>query len=78
MDSCFYLTRTVLPHMREAGYGRSINTAAGAILHPESGLGVYAAANSAVAGFTRSTAVEAGPGSTANVVCPGLIYDEST
>ncbi|ETI28508.1 hypothetical protein G647_00957 [Cladophialophora carrionii CBS 160.54] len=78
MDSCFYLTRAVLPHMREAGYGRIINTASGAILHPESGLGVYAAAKSAVAGFTRSTAVEAGPGITANAVCPGLIYNEST
>ena len=78
MDSCFYLTRAVLPAMRVAGYGRIINTASGAILHPEPGLGVYAAAKSAVAGFTRSTAVEAGPGVTANVVCPGLVFNEST
>lgn len=78
MDSCFYLTRAVLPHMQRAGYGRIINTASGTILHPEPGLGVYAATKSAVAGFTRSTAVEAGPGVTANVVCPGLIFNEST
>jgi NAD(P)-dependent dehydrogenase (short-subunit alcohol dehydrogenase family) len=78
MDSCFYLTRAILPHMREAGYGRIINTSSGATLSPEYGLGVYAAAKSAVAGFTRSTAVEAGPGVTANAVCPGLIFNEST
>jgi NAD(P)-dependent dehydrogenase (short-subunit alcohol dehydrogenase family) len=78
MDSCFYLTRAVLPRMRVAGYGRIINTASGVVLHPEPGLGVYAAAKSAVAGFTRSTAVEAGPGITANAVSPGLIFNEST
>ena len=78
MDSTFYLTRAILPHMNQAGYGRIINTTSGVTLHPEPGLGVYAAAKSAVAGFTRSTAVEAGPGVTANAVCPGLIFNEST
>jgi NAD(P)-dependent dehydrogenase (short-subunit alcohol dehydrogenase family) len=97
MDSCFYLTRAILPHMNSRGYGRIINTSSGVALSPEPGLGVYAAAKSAVAGFTRSTAVvshflpirtairrlltlrqEAGPGVTANVVCPGIIYNEST
>jgi NAD(P)-dependent dehydrogenase (short-subunit alcohol dehydrogenase family) len=57
MDSCFYLTRAILPHMNSRGYGRIINTSSGVALSPEPGLGVYAAAKSAVAGFTRSTAV---------------------
>jgi NAD(P)-dependent dehydrogenase (short-subunit alcohol dehydrogenase family) len=77
-DSCFFLTRAVLPHMQKFGYGRIINTASGTILHPEAGLALYATAKSAVAGLTRSTAVEAGPGVTANVVCPGLIMTDTT
>lgn len=78
MDSCFYLTRAVLPHMQKAGYGRIINTASGTASHPEAGLAVYAASKSAVAAFTRATAAEAGPGVTANVVSPGLIVTETT
>jgi NAD(P)-dependent dehydrogenase (short-subunit alcohol dehydrogenase family) len=78
MDSCFFLTRAVLPHMQKAGYGRIVNTASGAMLHPEPGLSVYVAAKSAVAGFTRATAAEAGPGVTANAVCPGLIRTDNT
>jgi NAD(P)-dependent dehydrogenase (short-subunit alcohol dehydrogenase family) len=78
MDSCFFLTRAVLPHMQNAGYGRILNTTSGAILHPEPGLSMYVAAKSAVAGFTRATAAEAGPGVTANAVCPGLIRTDNT
>lgn len=78
MASCFFLTHATLPHMQKAGYGRIINTASGTISHPEPGLALYAAAKSAVAGFTRATAVEAGPGITANVVSPSLILTEGT
>ncbi|OAP55324.1 hypothetical protein AYL99_10297 [Fonsecaea erecta] len=78
MDSSFYLTRAVLPHMQKAGYGRIINTASGTASHPEPGLAVYAASKSAVVAFTRATAAEAGPGVTANVVSPGLVVTETT
>ncbi|KIX96225.1 uncharacterized protein Z520_08003 [Fonsecaea multimorphosa CBS 102226] len=78
MDSCFYLTRAVLPHMQKAGYGRIINTASGTASHPEPGLAVYAASKSAIVAFTRATAAEAGPGVTANVVSPGLVVTETT
>ncbi|OCT48080.1 (S)-1-Phenylethanol dehydrogenase [Cladophialophora carrionii] len=78
MDSSFYLTRAVLPHMQKAGYGRIINTASGTASHPEAGLAVYAASKSAVVAFTRATATEAGPGVTANVVAPGLVVTETT
>jgi NAD(P)-dependent dehydrogenase (short-subunit alcohol dehydrogenase family) len=78
MDSCFHLSRAVLPHMQRAGYGRIINTASGTAAHPEAGLAVYAASKAAVVGFTRATAAEAGPGVTANVVAPGLVVTETT
>ena len=77
MESCFLLTRAVLPHMQKAGYGRIINTASTTIQLPEFGLSVYAASKSAIVGFTRSSALEAGPGVTANVVSPSLIRTEN-
>jgi NAD(P)-dependent dehydrogenase (short-subunit alcohol dehydrogenase family) len=78
MDSCFFLTQAILPHMQKQGYGRIINTASQTIVKPEPGLGVYAASKSAVAGFTRATATEAGPGVTANFVSPTLIATDTT
>ena len=78
MDSCFFLTRAVLPHMQKAGYGRICNTASATTQSPEAGLSMYAASKSAVVGFTRSTAVEAGPEVTANIVSPSLIRTDNT
>ena len=78
MDGCFFLTRAALPHMNKAGYGRIINTASASVQHPEPGMAAYVAAKAAVIGFTRVTAVEAGPGVTANVVAPGLIRTDKT
>jgi NAD(P)-dependent dehydrogenase (short-subunit alcohol dehydrogenase family) len=78
MESTFLLVKAVLPHMNKAGYGRIITTTSGAALQPEAGLGIYAASKSAVLLFTRSVAMEAGPGVTANSVCPSLIYNETT
>ena len=78
MESCFFLTRAVLPHMQRAGYGRIINTASEIIHLPEPGLSVYAASKGAVAAFTTSTATEAGPGVTANIVSPALIRTDNT
>ncbi|OQV06654.1 hypothetical protein CLAIMM_11196 [Cladophialophora immunda] len=78
MDSCFFLTQAVLPYMQKAGYGRIINTSSQTILKPEPGLSVYTASKGAVAAFTRATAVEAGPGITANFVTPTMIATERT
>ncbi|KAK5049468.1 hypothetical protein LTR84_004397 [Exophiala bonariae] len=78
MDSCFFLTQAVLPYMQKRGYGRIINTASTTIVKPEPGLSVYVASKSAVAGFTKATATEAGPGVTANCVSPTLTVTETT
>ena len=77
MDACFFLARAVLPHMQKAGYGRIINTSSGTLQLPDRGLSIYVASKSAIVGFTRSLAVEAGPGVTANIILPGLIRTEA-
>ena len=64
--------------MQKRGYGRIINTSSQTIVKPEPGLAVYAASKSAVAGFTKATATEAGPGVTANFVSPTLIATDTT
>lgn len=78
MDSCFFLTQAVLPHMQKRGYGRIIDTASQTIAKPEPGLAVYAASKGAVAAFTKATATEAGPGVTVNCVSPTLIATDTT
>ncbi len=67
--------RSVLPHMRKAGYGRLIATSsvAGTVsawpLHPQ-----YAAAKAGIVGLVQNLAVDYGPdGITANAVAPGVI-----
>ncbi|KAK5219369.1 hypothetical protein LTR99_010400 [Exophiala xenobiotica] len=77
IDSTFFLARAVLPHMQKAGYGRIINTSSGTLQLPDRGLSVYVASKAAVVGFTRSLAVEAGPGVTANIILPGLIRTDA-
>jgi NAD(P)-dependent dehydrogenase (short-subunit alcohol dehydrogenase family) len=77
MDAAFFLARAALPHMNERGYGRIINTSSGTLQLPDHGLSVYVAAKSAAVGFTRSIAVEAGQGVTANIIMPGLIRTQA-
>ena len=76
MDSCFFLTRAVLPEMNKNEYGRIINTSSGRVQLPDKGLSAYTVAKAAIVGFTRSTACETGMGVMANVVMRGLIVTE--
>ncbi|MEM7510573.1 MAG: 3-oxoacyl-ACP reductase FabG [Bacteroidota bacterium] len=79
INSLFVTTKAVLPHMREAGYGRiisasSVNAMAGAF-----GQTNYAASKAAIQGFTRSLCKEQGKyGITVNCVAPGFIKTEMT
>jgi 3-oxoacyl-[acyl-carrier protein] reductase len=79
LSSLFTTTQAVLPHMREARYGRiisasSINGFAGAF-----GQTNYSASKAGVAGFTRALCREVGRyGITANAVAPGFIETEMT
>jgi 3-oxoacyl-[acyl-carrier protein] reductase len=77
LDSTFLCCRAALPHMKERGYGRIVNTSSGTVVIGLGDLSAYVASKAGVIGFTRSIAREAGPhGVTANVMMPGLIATE--
>jgi 3-oxoacyl-[acyl-carrier protein] reductase len=79
VNSLFVTSKAVLPHMKEAGYGRiisasSINAFAGAF-----GQTNYAASKAAIVGFTKALCKEVGRyGITVNAVAPGFIESEMT
>jgi 3-oxoacyl-[acyl-carrier protein] reductase len=79
INSLFVTAKAVLPHMKEAGYGRivsasSINAVAGAF-----GQTNYTATKAAIQGFTRSLCKEVGRfGVTVNCVAPGFIKTAMT
>lgn len=79
LSSLFTTTQAVLPHMREACYGRiisasSVNGFVGAF-----GQTNYSATKAGVAGFTRALCREVGRfGITANAIAPGFIASEMT
>jgi NAD(P)-dependent dehydrogenase (short-subunit alcohol dehydrogenase family) len=67
-----YMTRAVWPHMRGQGYGRIVNTTAGAGYHGLPRASVYATAKAACFGFTRTIAVDGAPfGIVCNSIAPG-------
>jgi 3-oxoacyl-[acyl-carrier protein] reductase len=79
LKSLYVVTRSVIPHMKENGYGRivsasSINGTAGAF-----GQTKYCATKAGISGFTRALCKEVGRfGITANAVAPGFIQSAMT
>ena len=79
LKSLYVVTRAVIPHMKENGYGRivsasSINGTAGAF-----GQTNYCATKAGISGFTRALCKEVGRfGITANAVAPGCIQSAMT
>ena len=77
--SAVWMTRAVLPSMRERHVGRLIffGTNGASVTMPSPVLGLYAAAKAAVTSFARTLAVEEGKhGITVNVIEPGDIRDK--
>ena len=77
LDSVFYVTKTVWPHLVARGRGRIVNIASiqGLIASPFKS--AYVAAKHGVVGFTKATALEgAAAGITANAICPGAVYTD--
>ncbi|MEE2664246.1 MAG: SDR family NAD(P)-dependent oxidoreductase [Myxococcota bacterium] len=74
LTACWYLTRAVMPGMRELGRGSVVNVSSvAAYLGGRGREAPYAAAKAALNDLARSTAVEGGPhGIRANAIALGL------
>jgi NAD(P)-dependent dehydrogenase (short-subunit alcohol dehydrogenase family) len=79
LNGTFYLSRAVLPHMIERGYGRIINISSVIGERGNIGQANYAASKSGQFGLTMSLALEsANKGITVNCVAPGFVETEMT
>jgi 3-oxoacyl-[acyl-carrier protein] reductase len=77
INSLYVTTRAVLPHMREAKYGRIINASSINAFQGAFGQANYSASKAAIAGFTRALCKETGKHNiTVNAVAPGFIKSE--
>ncbi len=71
------LVQTLLPGMKESGYGRIINIISTSVIQPIQGLGVSNTTRGAVANWGRTMAAELAPfGITVNNVLPGYTGTE--
>jgi NAD(P)-dependent dehydrogenase (short-subunit alcohol dehydrogenase family) len=72
LDTVFYATRAVLPHMVEQGSGSIVSMSSGAGIGGNYALGAYGAAKAGVINLMETVAMEYGPhGIRANAVTPG-------
>ncbi len=79
LSGAFYLSRAILQHMLDRGYGRIVNISSVIGSSGNIGQANYAAAKSGVFGLTMSLALEtARKGITVNSVTPGFISTDMT
>jgi acetoacetyl-CoA reductase len=77
LGGAFNMTRAVLEHMIERGFGRIVNISSVIAATGNVGQTNYAASKAGLIGFTRSLALEvANKGITANCVAPGFVATE--
>ncbi|MEM9310840.1 MAG: 3-hydroxybutyrate dehydrogenase [Pseudomonadota bacterium] len=75
LTAVFHTTRLAVPGMKEKGWGRIINTASAHSLTASPFKSAYNASKHAVAGFTKTVALElATSGVTANCISPGYVW----
>ena len=74
LTSAFHTTRTALPIMRKAGWGRVINLASAHGLVASPFKSAYVAAKHGLLGLTKTTALECAQDNiTCNAICPGYV-----
>lgn len=71
-----YLVRTLLPQMRDAGYGRFVNVLSMSAREPIDGLGLSNMVRAGMVGWAKTVAKELPPGITINNVLPGYTGTE--
>ncbi|SDR28709.1 3-hydroxybutyrate dehydrogenase [Pseudovibrio sp. Tun.PSC04-5.I4] len=75
LSSAFHTIRTAVPYMRQAGWGRIINTASAHALVASPFKSAYVAAKHGIAGLTKTVALEVAENNiTANAICPGYVW----
>lgn len=75
LSAVFHTTRLAVPHMKEKGWGRIINTASAHSKTASPFKSAYNASKHAVDGFTKTIALElAESGVTANCISPGYVW----
>ena len=78
LTGTFFVTRAVLPLMKNLGWGRIVNFGSGSTFDGTAGQSHYVAAKAGVIGFSRSLARELGDyGITVNVITPGLTVTQA-
>ncbi len=79
LNSVFYMTRLVIPTMRDKKFGRVINISSVNGLKGQVGQTNYSAAKAGIIGFTKALALEsANKGITVNAIAPGYIATDMT
>ena len=74
LRSAFFLTRAVVPGMKERRRGRIVNVGNNMVMQPIRGYSALSSSMAALLGFTRNLSAEAGPwGITVNMVSPGFV-----
>ena len=75
LTAAFHTSRLAIPAMKEAGWGRIVNTASAHSLTASPFKSAYNASKHAIAGFTKTIALElAQTGVTANCISPGYVW----
>ncbi|OLZ64498.1 short-chain dehydrogenase [Streptomyces sp. IMTB 2501] len=76
MHAAYVVTKAVLPHMTEQGWGRVIYLGTGLSRRPREGMIALGASKAALEGMARYLAQELGPqGITVNTVAPGPVEE---
>ncbi|MEW4447806.1 3-hydroxybutyrate dehydrogenase [Qipengyuania sp. JC766] len=75
LSAAFHTIRLAVPHMKEAGWGRIINTASAHSLTASPYKSAYVAAKHGIAGLTKTVALEVAQDNiTVNAISPGYVW----